>query len=138
MITNYNPALLNDEERMKLNEENEVYAPNDILIDIRPDFPGCEYPLRGIFRLRSFGNILSFIGKAIADEPEYPIEKDPRTPDVTENPASTLQIQESKNTFFNSGDGIEYKGRYYSIRPDQGYPWNKKAFQLLAQIFRRP
>jgi len=136
IITNYNPYMLSDEERMKLNQENEVYTPNDLLIDIRPEFPGGEYPLRGIFRLRSFGNILAFIGQTIADEPEYPVEKDPRTPDVTENPVSTLQIDESSYTFFNSGDGIDYKGRYYSIHPDHGYPWNKRAFQLLAQIFQ--
>jgi hypothetical protein len=136
IITNYNPALLSDEERMKLNEENEVYSPNDLFIDIRPGFPGGEYPLRGVFRLRSFGNILSFIGNSIADEPEYPVEKDSRTPIVAENPVFTLHIMESGDTFFNAGDGIEYKGRYYSIHPDQGYPWNKRAFQLLAQIFQ--
>ena len=136
IITNYNPALLSDEERTKLYEENEVYTPNDLLIDIRPGYPGGEYPLRGIFRLRSFSNILSFIGQTIADEPEYPVEKDPRTPDVAENPFATLQVMESDNTFFNAGGGIEYKGRYYSIHPDQGYPWNKRAFQLLVQIFQ--
>ena len=136
VLTNYNPNLLSHEERIKLDEQNEIYTPNDLLIDIRPEFPGGEYPLRGVFRLRSFGNILNFIGQTIADEPEYPVEKDPRTPSIAENPASTLQIQESKSTFFNTGDGVEYKGRYYSIQPDQGSPWNRKAFQLLAQIFQ--
>ncbi len=136
IITNYNPTLLTDEERMKLNEENEVYTANDLLIDIRPGYPGGEYPLHGTFRLRSFSNILSFIGQTMADEPEYPVEKDPRTPNVAENPVSTLQVVESDSTFFNAGGGIEYKGRYYSIHPDQGYPWNKRAFQLLVQIFQ--
>ena len=136
IITNYNPALLSDDERIKLNNENEVYTPNDLLIDIRPEFPGGEYPMRGVFRLRSFGNILNFLGQSIADDPEYPVEKDPRTLGVAENPAYTLQINESRNTFFNTADGVEYKGRYYSIQQDQGYHWNNKAFQLLAQIFQ--
>ncbi|MEI7868297.1 MAG: hypothetical protein WCI11_10425 [Candidatus Methylumidiphilus sp.] len=136
IITNYNPVLLSDEERMELNERNEVYTPNDLFIDIRPGYPGGEYPLRGTFRLRSFSNILSFIGQTMADEPEYPVEKDSRTPDVAENPVTTLQVTESDNTFFNAGGGIEYKGHYYSIHPDQGYPWNKRAFQLLEQIFQ--
>ncbi|MCX7110842.1 MAG: hypothetical protein NTX45_12080 [Proteobacteria bacterium] len=136
MITNYDPALLGDEERKLLNEENEIFAPNELFIDIRPGFPGGEYPMRGKFRLRSFGNILSFIGQTIAADPECPVEKDPRTPEVRENPVFTLQIQEDGNTFFHEEDGVDYKGHYYSIHTDQGYPWNKKAFVLLAQIFQ--
>lgn len=136
LITNYDPTTLSDEERKQLNDENEVFAPNDLFIDIRPGYPGGEYPMRGKFRLRSFGNILAFIGQTMAEDPERPVEKDPRTPDVAENPAFTLQIAESRNTFFRFDDGVEYKGRFYSVQPDQGYPWNKKAFVLLAQIFQ--
>ncbi len=136
LITNYDPMILNDEERKELNDLNEIFAPNELFIDIRPEYPGGEFPMQGKFRLRSFGNILAFIGESIADAPERPIERDPRTPPVTENPAFTLQIDESRNTLFNLEDGIVYKGRYYSIKPEQGYQWNKKAFVLLAQIFQ--
>ena len=136
LITNYDPMMLSDEEHKKLNDLNEIFAPNELFIDIRPEYPGGEYPMQGKFRLRSFGNILAFIGDTIADTPERPVERDPRTPPVTENPAFTLAIDESRNTFFNLEDGIAYKGRYYSLKPDHGYQWNKKAFVLLAQIFQ--
>ncbi|MFZ4703678.1 MAG: hypothetical protein ACOYMG_26845, partial [Candidatus Methylumidiphilus sp.] len=91
LITNYDPMLLNDEERKQLNDLNEIFAPNELFIDIRPEYPGGEFPMQGKFRLRSFGNILAFIGESIADAPERSVERDPRTPPVTENPAFTLQ-----------------------------------------------
>jgi hypothetical protein len=30
---------------------------------------------------------------------------------------------------------VKYGGRYYALRPDKGYQWNKKAFHLLYQLF---
>ena len=136
LITNYDPTMLSNEERMGLNDDMEQNSPNDLEIDIRPDFPGGEYPLHGKFRLRSFSNIMNFLGKTLATEPEYEVGKDPRTPDVAENPVSALKILESKTSLWNQELGIEYKNRYYTVAPDDGYPWNKIAFRLLAQIFQ--
>jgi hypothetical protein len=31
---------------------------------------------------------------------------------------------------------VRYRGRYYALRPDTGYQWNKKAFVLLYQLFQ--
>ena len=136
LITNYNPSLLSNEERMRLNDEIDPDSPDDMEVDIRPEYPGGEYPIHGKFRLRSFLNILSFIGQAIAAEPEYHVDKDPRTPVVSENPVTALKIKESKTSLWNDGLGIEYNNNYYTIYPDDGYPWNKTAFRLLAQIFQ--
>ena len=30
---------------------------------------------------------------------------------------------------------IKYGGRYYAVRPETGYQWNRKAFLLLYQLF---
>jgi hypothetical protein len=92
--------------------------------------------VHGKFRLRSFINILSFLGKTVASEPEYDVSRDPRTPEVAENPHYALQILESKHSPSSGEVSIEYKNRYYSVHPDEGYPWNKTAFRLLEQIFQ--
>jgi hypothetical protein len=136
MITNYDPNLLSNEERAKLNDEIDQDSSNDLDVDIRPGFPGGEYPLHGKFRLRSFSSILYFLGNSIATEPEYDINKDPRTAEVAENPVSALQIVESEEPPSSDSVSVKYKNRYYSVYADDSYPWNKTAFRLLAQIFQ--
>jgi hypothetical protein len=80
LITNYNPDILCCEERAHLNDLARTWIANDVAFDIRPDYPGGEWPMRGAFRLRSFHAILGFLGRSIDEEPEYNVEKDPRTP----------------------------------------------------------
>ena len=65
MISNYDPAVLSNEERFRLHEEAEEAPFNDILMDIRPGHPGGELPLHGRLRLRSFHEVLTFIGRGI-------------------------------------------------------------------------
>ena len=69
-----------------LHEEAEEAPFNDILVDIRPGYPGGELPLHGRLRLRSFHEVLTFIGRGIEEEPEYDVSPDPRTPPIGENP----------------------------------------------------
>src|SRR5215510_14087706 len=65
IITNYDPAILSNEERIRLHEEAEAGPSNAIMMDIGPGHPGGEYPLHGQLRLRSFYNVLSFIARDI-------------------------------------------------------------------------
>jgi len=136
VITNYDPSTLSNEERIALNNDIEENSPNDLEVDIKPGFPGGEFPLHGKFRLRSFSNILNFLGKTMDIEPEYDVAKDPRTPAVAENPAFALRIQANKTSLWQDNLGVEYKGRFYTVHEDEAYPWNKTAFKLLAQIFQ--
>jgi hypothetical protein len=136
IITNYDPDLLPESERIRLNEEAELNAPNDLLLDIRPGFPGGEYPLHGKLRLRSFSNILYFIGRTIAAEPERDVSKDPRTPPVTENPVSVIEIMETDSAPREASLAVKYNGLYYAVRPNKAYPWNETAFRVLWQIFQ--
>ena len=31
---------------------------------------------------------------------------------------------------------MRYRDHYYALAPESGYPWNKKAFVLLYQLFQ--
>ena len=136
IITNYDPSLLSGTERHQLNDETELNAPNDLLVDIRPGYPGGEYPLHGRFRLRSFSNILYFIGRTLSTEPEGDISKDERTPVVLDNPPFTLAIKETESSPPDTDLSVKYKGKYYSVDSASGYPWNKNAFRVLSQMFQ--
>ena len=62
LITNYDPNTLSETEREKLNDMADDWNISDIAFDIRPDYYGGEWPMSGVFRLRSFHSILGFIG----------------------------------------------------------------------------
>ena len=92
VLTNYDPATLSNEDRIRLHEEADQGADNDVSVDIRPGYPGGEWPIHGVFRLRSFHNILNFIGQSISDNPEYAVAKYPQTPNVSQNPVDTMAV----------------------------------------------
>ena len=136
MITNYDPELLSNDEKIRMNEDAQKGAANEIVIDIRAGHSGGEYPMTGKIRLRSFFSILRFLGDSIEDKPEYNVEKDTRTPQVAQNPNRALEILENEYEPKAANMSVYYKGRYYSVAPDTGYLWNASGFQLLHQIFQ--
>jgi hypothetical protein len=136
IIANYDPAILSNEERIRLHEEAETGPANEIMVDIRPGHPGGEYPLHGKLRLRSFYNVLTFIGRDIEEEPEYDIPPDPRTPMISENPVHTLEILETDRVPSGVDFSVALNGSYYVVRPETGYQWNRKSFSLLYQLFQ--
>src|SRR5215510_7331162 len=136
IITNYTLALLPLEERLRLQEEADAGPSNEILVDIRSGYPGGEYPVRGKLRLRSFYNVLTFIGHTIVEEPEYDVPPDPRTPPISENPVHALDILETDRAPSGVGPSVALNGHYYAVRPEAGYQWNRKAFSLLYQLFQ--
>ena len=136
MITNYDPALLSNEDLFRLHEEAEQAPFNDILIDIRPEYPGGAMPLHGRLRLRSFHEILTFIGRGMGEEPEYDVAPDPRTASIRENPMCTLEIVEAADAPSGHELSVQFNGRYYAVRSQPGYQWNRKVFSLLYQLFQ--
>lgn len=136
ILTNYDPQQLSNEERIKLNEEADNGASNEVMVDIRSDYPGGELPLHGFVRLRSFYNVLNFIGRDLDDEPEFAVDKHPNTPNVRENPLHTLAIQVSSTAPDNANLSVYYQGLYYAVMPESGYQWNREGFRLLHQIFQ--
>ena len=136
MITNYDPSVLSNDERTRLHAEAEEAPPSDIVLDIRAGYVGGEYPMHGRLRLRSFHEVLNFLGRSMQEEPEFDVAPDPRTPPMTENPVHTLQIAESTSAPPDDVLSVELHGRYYSVAPDIGYQWNRKAFSMLYQLFQ--
>ncbi len=136
ILTNYDPATLSNEERMRLHEEADQSADNDVSVDIRPGYPGGEWPIHGVFRLRSFHNVLNFIGRSINDDPEYTVDKRPETPRVRENPVHTMALLVSENEQAEADISVQFGNWYYALKPEAGYQWNREGFRLLSQIFQ--
>ena len=136
VLTNYDPATLSNEDRIRLQEEADQYAVNDVSVDIRPGYPGGEWPIHGVFRLRSFINVLNFLGQSISDDPEYAVAKHPKTPSVSQNPVHTMALLVSDNKPAAADISVQFGDWYYALKPETGYQWNREGFRLLCQIFQ--
>src|SRR5262245_15084679 len=136
-ITNYDPYTLSPEERARLINETEEGYFNDVSFDIRPGHFGGEYSLKGDFRLRSFYGILNFLAQSIEENPEYNVDKDPRTPEVLENPVSTIELLLSDSAPSGADLSIQSHGKYYAVNSTGPMArWNRQAFQMLYLLFQ--
>jgi len=137
LITNYDPNTLSPDERARLIEETEEGQLNDVSFDIRSGHVGGEYPLKGDFRLRSFNSILNFLGRSLGEDPEYHVDKDPRTPAVQENPVHTMELLLSDGAPSEADLSIQSHGKYYSVNSTGPLArWNREAFQMLYLLFQ--
>jgi hypothetical protein len=137
LITNYDPDTLSPDERARLIDETEEGKLNDVSFDIRPGHVGGEYPIKGDFRLRSFNTILNFLGRSLGEDPEYHVEKDPRTPAVQENPVHTMELVLSDGAPSGADLSIQSHGKYYSVNTTGPLArWNREAFQMLYLLFQ--
>ncbi|ALQ50283.1 hypothetical protein [Nitrosomonas ureae] len=139
LITNYDPDLLPEEEREALNERARDWDVSDIAFDIRAGHYGGEWPMSGMFRLRSFHSILGSLGEALGNEKGYHVEKDARTPPIlnNENPDQTLEFVVSKLPSADADLSIRWNDRYYAVNTIGPHArWNRNAFQLLFLLFQ--
>lgn len=136
VITNYDTENLSNEQRIALHVEANRWPPNDLLVDIRPEFPGGELSIHGNFRLRSFHAILNFLGRGILEELEFHVDKHPSTPPVPENPVRTIEILESETPPASVPSTVQYNGHYYYLGNGPMDRWNREAFRLLYQLFQ--
>jgi hypothetical protein len=139
LITNYDPNTLSGEERENLRQQVGDSNSNDIAFDIRTGHYGGEWPISGVFRLRSFHSILGFLGKALGEEVGYHVEKDPRTPPIllNENPDLTMEFVVSNSPPADADFSIRWDGRYYAVNATgPNARWNRDAFQLLFLLFQ--
>jgi hypothetical protein len=137
LITNYDPNTLSPDERARLIDETEEGQLNDVSFDIQPGHVGGEYPLKGDFRLRSFNTILNFLGRSLEEDPEYHVDKDPRTPLVEENPVYTMQLVLSDGAPSGADLSIQSHGKYYAVNTTEPLArWNREAFQMLYFLFQ--
>lgn len=140
MITNYDPNTLSNDDRLTLHRQAARFPLHHILIDIRPDHPGGDFPMFGQIKLRSFKGILEFIGRGITEEPEFHVDPDPRTGSVAVNPARTLTIQESRTQPEEAIISAQKRRLWYYIDQESAAGelfdrWNHEAFDLLYQLY---
>lgn len=139
LITNYDPSTLSEEEREKLNDLAGDWDISDIAFDIRSGYYGGEWPMNGVFRLRSFHSILGFLGKALGHDKGYHVEKDPRTPPIhgNENPDLTMEFVVANTTPEETDFSIRWNNQYYAVNTKGLHArWNRDAFQLLFLLFQ--
>lgn len=139
LITNYDPDMLPEEEREALNERARDWDVSDIAFDIRAGHYGGEWPMNGMFRLRSFHSILGSLGKALGNEKGYQVGKDTRTPPIlnNENPDQTMELMVSKLPPSDADLSIRWNDRYYAVNTTGPHArWNRNAFQLLFLLFQ--
>jgi hypothetical protein len=132
VITNYDPLTLTDSERHAINEIANKRPKNFILIDIRPEYPGGDFPIFGGIKLRSLYGIMDFLADGIEESPEFDVEPDPRSGLIPKNPKNTLTIlidDPSVSEFLH----VPYRGHDYTI----GYTsWDYETFKNLYHLFQ--
>lgn len=146
VVTNYDRRILSNAERQKLNDFAEELPKNFVLVDIRPGFPGGEWPLFGAIKLRSFNVMLLFIAAGIDREPEFAVEPHPATGKIKPIPPITLDPQRMPlfqpdrvleitmtDTRPDTYPVIAFMGKHYSI-PNTA--WDRSAFFLLYKLFQ--
>lgn len=132
VVTNYDPLTLTDSERQVFNRLANKKPKNFILVDIRPEYPGGDFPIFGSIKLRSLYGIMDFLADGIENSPEFDVEPDPRTGLISENPKNTLSIMVDSSSpaeFLR----VPYRGHEYTI----GYtPWDYDTFKNLYHLFQ--
>ncbi len=136
ILTNYDPARLTAAEREALNEWGKTGSPDEIRIDIRPGHTGGEYPMRGRLRLRSFHSLLNFIGSDKGAGQEYSVDRDPRSPDVSENPVHTLDVVEGADKDCRHELSVTLNSHRYCLAESSPSFWNREAFRVIYQLFQ--
>ena len=117
-----------------MNEIARKNANNSVMVDIRQGYPGGEIPFLGTIKLRSFLDVITFVGRGIDRAPEFDVAPDPRTiKPVGDNPRQTLAINVSGLTPRAAESKARCKGKYYTLA-DSG--WDRAAFNVLLILFQ--
>jgi hypothetical protein len=134
LVSNYDPRSLTHLERYQLNEIAKNNADNYVMVDIRPDYPGGDLPFFGAIKLRSYLDILFFVGQGIDRVLEFDVARDPRTPGPEgDNPRRALAIEVTEQSPPSGVPKAVYKGKYYSLGNSE---WDHKAFAVLSILFQ--
>jgi hypothetical protein len=131
-VTNYDPRVLSNAERAALNARAAANPKNFVCVDVRPGYPGGDYPLFGAIKLRSLNAVLSFLAEGISDKPEFDVAPNPHTGPIEPNPRRALAV-EVTNTVPETMLRAEFMGKYYFV-PDTS--WDRRAFVILNKLFQ--
>lgn len=133
LVSNYDPRALGNAERETLNALATSSPKNFVLVDIRPDHPGGDYPLFGAIKLRSFNLVLQFLADEISKASEFDVKKDSRTGTVTRNPRRTLAIEIADGAPPPGVPQVLFAGRHYYVGNTL---WDRQAFVILYHLFQ--
>jgi hypothetical protein len=133
VITNYDPRVLSEAERAALNTRAANNPGNFVLIDVRPGYPGGNWPLFGALKLRSLNRLLDFVAESDVEGREFDVTKDSRSGDSALNPIRTLAIDISESPPPGDSPFALYRGRYYTVADT---PWDRRAFTVLYNLFQ--
>lgn len=141
LISNYDSRRLSNEERRRLHLEALQYPENHVLVDIRPEYHGGDYPFHGTVLLRSINAVIGFLGRNFEEDREFAVTSDPRTHTLVRSPVHTLEVVESDTKPEGVEFAVPFEGRYYSVKK---YPaeqetvsnWNQEAFAVLSYLFQ--
>jgi hypothetical protein len=133
VITNYDPRTMTDVARAELNALASNNPASFVLVDIRAEHPGGDWPIFGALKLRSFNRVLDFVAEGGTGVREYDVTKDPRTGTVGDNPSQTLSIEITASGPSEEAPHTRYRDQYYAVADT---PWDRAAFRLLYQGFQ--
>lgn len=148
VITNYPLGSLRNEEKRDWDLKVRRLRINEIPIDIKAHFPGGDYPVQAILRLRGLYETMRFLAKGLGPEVEYQVDPDPRTGIIAEqlaaaeiNPAGTLLLHSGDSPSSNALASTKHRGRYYWITSAEQSPiplesWNRGAFAMLHTMYQ--
>lgn len=136
LLSNYDPLTLDDAERQRLDAIATARPDNFVLIDVRDDQPGGEFPIFAALKLRSLFAMLDFVAKGVGRFPEPKVAPDERTPTgdrVLVNPQQTLAISVVDAQPSRADGWIRYGGRYYTLGDER---WDRAVFLVLYELFQ--
>ena len=133
VVTNYDPKSLSDPELKKMNALAMKNPASLVYLDIDPDHPGGDFPVKGALVLRSINQIIEFIAQGMGENPEFHVAKDPRTGEIDPGPASTLAIARTSSEPGGLDVSASFGGNYYSVADSQ---WDRQAFTKLSYLFQ--
>ncbi len=134
LVANYDPMTLTDAERFELNQQIERNPSGFVFLDIRPDGPGGDQPLRGAIKLRSLYLILAFLSRGIEAAPEHPAAADAAAPRRASDapgdpePVLTMQINMTREEPADGVPAVRFRDHYYSLNDT---PWDRFSFTIL-------
>ena len=133
VVMNVDPMSLDNQARYELNERIKRNPGGFVFLDVRPDGPGGNFPIRGAIKLRSMLQMLAFVASGARAVPEFDVAPDPRTGAVSENPRSALHIDISEVPPATTIASVEFEGRAYSVG---NTTWNRTNFATLGDLFQ--
>jgi hypothetical protein len=139
LVSNYDPTTLSDAQRFELNEQIERNPSGFVFLDIRPDGPGGDEPLRGAIKLRSIYLILAFLGSGIEAAPELPVALEPAAPRTASDapgdpePVATMKINVTSEAPPEDVPAVRYRDRYFSLNDTL---WDRFSFTILTILFQ--